>query len=385
MNLRIISDIHEFLAFEGKWSQFLTACINDDFFLSHIWINTYLRQKFNGHRLRILLFETENGIISAAPLGIRKGSVITPSGWKLPIVTRTLHFIGDGHSPRCDFPIICDSEAVVGKFAEYAVAHTSEWEMIELRQIPSTSPNLPFLENAFSRLGFEVSITKDAICPYRHFDNLSGTEASLFSPNYSKRLHRLINKGMKELKSSGKVEVKVYHDCQPNTILESCIAGIESGSWKRKAKHRLFSEDMASFTAELIHAACNTSQLFFVTLNVDDAPVAYNMGFIYRGKYYSYSSAYKASYTHYKPGYILHREVIDIMNRMNMVEHDFLMGDSRYKQSFCNRVRQNYVVRVFNDHPVSRLLYGLYSGLRQIYKQAKEYLFTRSNNGSSRG
>ncbi|MBD3170269.1 MAG: GNAT family N-acetyltransferase [candidate division Zixibacteria bacterium] len=383
LKIRLISDIDSFISFEESWNNFLEQCVNNDFFLSYNWFKTFFStQRFSGN-LRILVFEEGGRILGAAPLVKDRGTIRTPGGWKIPISANKIHFIADDLAPRCDFPVIDNPEPALTKIAEYLASISSEWEIIAFRQIPDSSPNLPVLKRIFDRFNLDTIITDDSICPYRVFNHSDPQSKSQMIYPSSARQERLINKGLRELKKKGKVEIKTSRNGDLS-ILESHIAEIEYESWKRKQKRRLFSNDMAEFTSMLMKSAAVSDQLFVILLYFNEIPIAYNLGFIYKNKYYSYSSAYKERFAHYKPGYILHREVVRIMDNMNLEEHDFLMGDSRYKRSFCNNVRQNHLIRVFNSHPASRTLFTIFRGIRPLYKQFKKSLFPARNGDSSK-
>ncbi|GEM_PF-3982865 len=382
MDIEIIKSPAGFEALKDEWRRFLTECPNDDFFLSYSWLHTSLKGLPSESEPFFFIFRKGGKIVGAAPLCITKGKVTTPGGINLPIIINRLHFITDHLSPRYDLPFIGNPEPVLRLFTDYLRNNTAQWGFLELRQIPDSSPNLGLLQETLEKAGFFVSTVEDSACPYRHFNGTSNPKYPQFPPAYSKRLNRLINKGMKELNSYGKVELKISTESKSWREIKESMVEIEQESWKHREKHRLFSPDMNDFTTELISTAEEDGELLVICLEIDNEPIAYNAGFIYRGKFYSYSCAYKEKFARHKPGYILHREAIKIMYEMNMTEHDFLMGNSRYKRSFCESVRQNYVIRAFHDHPLSKLLYGLYTGVRPIYRQIKETLIANSTNGS---
>ena len=383
LKIHIFRDFDSFNSFEDQWSKFLKKCVNDDFFLSYNWFKTFFTTQQTPRDLRFLIVEDGEKIVGAAPLMKDKGSIHTPGGWKIPIHANKIRFIADDLAPRCDFPVLDDPEPVLTKVAEYLASTAEEWEIIGFRQIPDTSPSLPILRSVFERHNLDIIVTEDSTCPYRIFNNSTPVISKPHGYSSSAKLERLINKGLRELKSKGKVEIKT---CRSGdlSILESHIAEIEHESWKRKEKRRLFSSDMTNFTSTLMESAAASDQLFVIILYFNEMPIAYNLGFIYRNKYYSYSSAYKERFAKFKPGYILHREVVKIMDNLDLDEHDFLMGDSRYKRSFCSNIRQNYLIRVFNSHPASRTLFCIFQGIRPLYKQFKRSVFPSLDNDSSK-
>ncbi|MCP4632397.1 MAG: GNAT family N-acetyltransferase [candidate division Zixibacteria bacterium] len=373
MKIIEIKDINAFQKLEEKWNSFLIRCSNNDFFLSYTWLYTCIKNDPPNRSLNLLLFEENDTIVGAAPVSFTRGHLKTPAGFRLPLSLRRIHFIGDSIAPRCDILTNCSPEPVIRQMVKYLDKIKASWEIAEFRQMPEGSENLQILENHIRNTGFDYSIIDDSICPYRNFDDTKYDDITLKKYTSSKRLERLINKGLRELREKGKVDTRIHWDFKYKEI-EKDISAIENESWKKEQKQRLFSSDMYKFTTDLIRAARDSGELFVILMYFNNEPIAYNLGFIYANKYYSYSAAYKQEYSKYKPGYILHRETIMMMDKLKLREHDFLMGHSRYKKSFCNNVRQNKLVRVFNDHPASRLLYGIYTGVRPLYKQLKHAL-----------
>ncbi len=384
MAIEIIDNLNAFDSLRKEWTELLSRCCNDDFFLGHTWLSNYLTHKSSGELIQILLIKKGGRLIGAAPLAITQSGVTTPGGIRLPFPIKRIHFIGDTFAPRCDLIATKDPEYIVDELARYITEVAPHWDMIELRQVSSSSPNYQLLKDGFSHVDIDISIAKDSHCPYLRFDELIIRDGKPFPESYSSKLNRLINKAYRELSKKGDVEIKLYTDNDSRTRLAEHIAAIENESWKKKRGHRLFSRDMADFTSSLIDRTSKEDQMIAIILKFSNSPIAYNLGFIYRNKYFSYSSAYKEEFKNYKPGYILHREMIKTIHTKNLVEYDFLMGDSRYKRSFCNKGRQNYVIRAFNDHPISRLLLGLYKGVRPLYSQFVGYLYPKSKDGSDR-
>ncbi len=75
----------------------------------------------------------------------------------------------------------------------------------------------------------------------------------------------------------------------------------------------------------------------YVLLN-DDGPIAFALGFQYRGTFYYQETGYTQKFAHYGPGTVLlHLFLEDLFNYDPPELVDFLVGDFAYKRSFANR------------------------------------------------
>lgn len=81
-------------------------------------------------------------------------------------------------------------------------------------------------------------------------------------------------------------------------------------------------------------------------IEVDGTPVAWRIGFLYGGTYFSHHVGYNPDYAHFHPGVVMHLYSIDELTRSSSHVNtlDMLYGDNDFKRKAANRFRkeQNY-------------------------------------------
>jgi CelD/BcsL family acetyltransferase involved in cellulose biosynthesis len=141
-----------------------------------------------------------------------------------------------------------------------------------------------------------------------------------------------------------------------------------------KGDYGVFSNQLyKNFHMEVANAFAENGwlALFFLTFN--DKPVSSVYAYEYNGKLYAYLSGFDTEYSHYRPGYLVIKNLIQYAIRKNLREFDFLRGEEQYKMRWRTTIRKNYEYRfvrrglkskLYNwgiNSPYCSALYGLRS------------------------
>jgi len=153
MSIRIVDSEEEFSALKLAWQELYDSNANHSPYQSWDWNHTWWKHFGAPGRLRLFLAEEEGRLIGIAPFQL----VPRFYGWPLT----HLAFIARKRSDYLDFIIRPGMEAV---FFQQLFAHLreigAEWRLLELRDIPGTSTNLPHLLRegirVFPALSFEA-------------------------------------------------------------------------------------------------------------------------------------------------------------------------------------------------------------------------------------
>jgi CelD/BcsL family acetyltransferase involved in cellulose biosynthesis len=68
-----------------------------------------------------------------------------------------------------------------------------------------------------------------------------------------------------------------------------------------------------------------------VTIKTGDTPVAYQWGFLHRGRYYAYIASWAPEYEDFSPGKMIMEDILRACHARGVTVADFLMPASRYK------------------------------------------------------
>lgn len=95
----------------------------------------------------------------------------------------------------------------------------------------------------------------------------------------------------------------------------------------------------------------NAGLLGLAELSLDGRPLAFHLGFCYRGTFWAYCATFEASARRYSPGHLLVQSLIETLAASGFHTIDFMRGDHAYKQEYSNKRMVNRRVRV----PAGRL------------------------------
>lgn len=111
-------------------------------------------------------------------------------------------------------------------------------------------------------------------------------------------------------------------------------------------------------------------------LSVEGRPVAWRIGFLYRGVYYSHHIGYDPDFEHWHPGVVLHlKSVADLSGNVDGVRVlDMLYGDNEFKRKASNLARTEAHYYLFPRTLRGWLTHALLSGCDRLSHWAGEAL-----------
>jgi hypothetical protein len=148
IRVRTVSTFEEFLELEPSWDRLVATERGERAypFLEFPWTRTWWECFGGGNSLHVLTVWLRDELIAIAPLMLSRVRL-------LHVTLRRLGFLYNSHVPRADF--------IMGKYPEMAYKaiwrHLSEnrnWDLLQLCQLPDTSPTLEFLSRLASADGF---------------------------------------------------------------------------------------------------------------------------------------------------------------------------------------------------------------------------------------
>ncbi|MDT3680109.1 MAG: GNAT family N-acetyltransferase [Burkholderiaceae bacterium] len=114
-------------------------------------------------------------------------------------------------------------------------------------------------------------------------------------------------------------------------------------------------------------------------LSVDGRPVAWRIGFLYRGVYYSHHIGYEPDFERWHPGVVLHlKSVADLSENVGGVRIlDMLYGDNEFKRKASNLARTEAHYYLFARTVPGRLTHAFLSGCDRLSRSLGEALERR--------
>ena len=224
-----ISDFNKFKSLKKDWNELLQKSDSDTIFLRHEWCSTWWESFGKNKSLFIMVMKEDGRIIGIAPLMISR---LVFSG--LP--ARAVRFIGTGESDRADFIFLKGKEDYLKEFIARLIEKSYLWDLIYLREMPSTSPGLVSLMNFLKNNNFLYESKVVSLCPYFHLPE----DYDDFLKGLKKSQRQNVRNRERRLQKQGKMEFKRFTDCDNFEDLFSIAAEIERRSWKVKEKKGIF-------------------------------------------------------------------------------------------------------------------------------------------------
>ncbi len=129
-----------------------------------------------------------------------------------------------------------------------------------------------------------------------------------------------------------------------------------------------------NFYIGMINTLGAKNMLIFAVLTINEEPIAFLLGFNFRGRFIGYKPTYNIKFSpKYSPGLVLLKECIDyaLDKESGCIEFDFSAGNATYKWRFANHARRNHNITMYAngwDYTQARLR-TVWSVVKQCLKK----------------
>ena len=356
MQYRLIDNTEDFLALESEWDTLLRKSRVDHFFLSWTYLSTWWKVYGDCYDLRIGTARDANGELKGIAPFVRGKGDVRGRKW-----LRHLGFmgtLGDAAAEFLDFIIEEGHEAELAPhlFRLVAIERAAEWDLVQLRQVHSQSPNLHHVLPLFAELGstsLRVQSTPSPFLPLiGTVDELIKSKSKNFRKQFNNPWNRLHKNHEIEIVEAGK-DIKIEEAFQILIELNDNRWGEEGQAFQS----RQFNQLQLRLAEQLIP----TGGLYFQFLKVDGKYAATRFDFIYNQRMLSFQGGWSQDFSQFSIGRLFlamtYRWCVD----QGITEYDFLGGDATYKRSWATGLRTLMDVEAFNPQ----------SGRATLFQQAR--------------
>ncbi len=332
--------VHCFSQCRESWNRLLDESTSESFFLKWEWIYTYWKTiDKKDSSLRIYFCYDQSDLVGIAPLYEYKCKFMG-----FPV--RKIAFLGDGVASdymdiftRPGYELDCCRE-VVKLFQSESPA---EFSLLEFDGVCADS-NIYRCLAAGNNVSDNVVVLPRFECPRallaQDFDSYIG-KLSASARYYVRRKQRKLERGVDNL-------VVRNVDLSEHSHLLDVLFDLHEKRWDMiKDRESTFSSSFRkTFNRELLE--CLESDAgFFSYVTVDDKPASIMYIFVHKKNAYFYQNGWSPEYASYSIGIYNIQQAIRFAIEKGCHSFDFLRGPERYKYSFCNDIRQAYVILMF--------------------------------------
>lgn len=337
MQIKVLRTIEQADSFAEDWNDLLACCSASHVpFLRYEYLNAWWKTLGGGEwtngELFIVVVSHENGdLVGIAPLFFTTNRDNQPALMLLGSIEISdyLDFI----VRTAELPEFADA-----LFEFLASDQAPAWQVLDLYNLPDSSPTLPAIQAAAEKRGWIFSQQQLQSCPYIP---LPGDWEIYLSQIDKKQRHEVRRKMRRAEEHDPPVRWYIVDDA---THLEAEIEAFLKLMAQDPEKERFLTPIMRSQFHTSMQAAFQAGWLQLAFLEVDGQKAASYLNFDYAGHIWVYNSGLDFSFRELSPGWVLLGNLLQWANENKRLSFDFMRGDEEYKYRFGGITR--YVVRV---------------------------------------
>lgn len=316
----------------ADWNALAASGHTNSVFQTYEWTSGWWAAYQDGYQQFLLRATHPDGSQAIAPLVMETGR----------FGQRIMRFAGDGRADYCDCLAPSGRADLLESLWRKALG-SSEWDVIDLNNVPATSQTIETVRVLGREAGFCVEIDEGSVCP------------TLLIRGYEDSARRILNKAslrrrLNYFERTGNLACRDFRRAgEIRPLLEAFFAqhiarwsGTRSPSLFVKPRNRLFYR-------KLTEHLDSTGWLLFSVIEFDGRPIAFHYGFDYEGTVTWYKPSFDPAFAARSPGLVLVKHLIGYAVDCGRHELDFTVGDEPFKERFTNSASMTVRVQVFRD------------------------------------
>ncbi|WP_026840895.1 GNAT family N-acetyltransferase [Citrifermentans bremense] len=346
MEMELVRDKERFLALRPEWDALCDRLGEDaSVFMGYGWYRCWWEHYGGGARLHLLVLRRQGKTVAIAPLLLRRARLRG-----MPV--RAVRFLENGNSLHNDFLTApeCREEAlraIVGEL--YALR--SEWDLLELNNIPADSLNFPLLTGLLAGQGVTVQQRQSLSSPYLE---LAG-DWETFLRGRSTRVRKTLRNIQNSLTRAGCCEVEEVTGFEEFLAVRQEVLEVARNSWTEKVGDSLATPVNSAFFTDLAQEQAAAGALSLWLLRLDGRLIAFEYHLRGRGKEHALRASYHQEFAHLSPGAFLEMQVLKhlLVEKEEIGQFDFGGSFDSYKKRWCDTGRSLYSLQAFHNAPYS--------------------------------
>ncbi len=353
LRVELIKDYEVFVRLGPVWNRLVDEAGITHPFMRHEWIRTWWDCFEHGGALHILVVKQGEDPIAIAPLMLDRGRVYG-------LAVRRLRGIANVYTERFDFILAQRPKEACHAIWAYLAAESSQWDMLELRQIAEGARVKEYLPLFAFGDKFLQGKWPSSHGPYVPVNQPWESYVKSLSKKHVSNL-RGRSKG---LRRAGEVrhEIVTGGEQLERTLEEAFV--LEAAAWKGKAGTGIINRpDRHAFYRQLLTRASEQGWLRLHFLTLKGRRIAVQIALQLHNRLYILKSGYDPQYSAYAPSLLLCELMLRNAWEQQLVEVDFLGDAERWKMEWAGHTRPHCWLFFFPDRPLTRLLHHVKFGL----------------------
>jgi peptidoglycan/xylan/chitin deacetylase (PgdA/CDA1 family)/CelD/BcsL family acetyltransferase involved in cellulose biosynthesis len=322
-----IRDEAELQSLRCTWDTLLSSSGSRTIFLTWEWVTAWWRTYGRGGDLRLLAaFDGNDALRGIAPL---RSGTLQRYGQTVPAIS----LVGDGSndSDYLDFIVASGHEKqVMESFSVCLREALNSGAVLQLNEVPATSPNLAFLKNLAETDGAiwtETDVPCGTVCLPQSWEGY----LTMLRPRFRTKVRSVL----RNLESRPEVQVGFCENTEQIDRMLPILFDLHSRRWAQDGKPGVFGWDKKrAFYQNLSSLLLERGWLRFSWLKWNGKVLACQYGFTYDGSYCQLQEGYEPACEHWNVGIGLRAWSIRELMKEGLREYDFLAGVGRHKSDW---------------------------------------------------
>jgi CelD/BcsL family acetyltransferase involved in cellulose biosynthesis len=356
LRLQVIRTEREFLELEPVWDRLRNAAGLEHPFLEFDWVRSWWECFGAGSELNVVVVWAGDEALAIAPLLLTRCRM-------MGVPVRRLGFFYNSHVPRADF-LVAAPEAY--RTIWQHLAERRDWDVLQLCQLPNTSPTLAAISNAADRDGYPTGLWTSSESPYIELDSswqeYLGGLATKHRANLRNRFKRLGAAG------SFRRETIATEDGLEHALADGLE--LEAAAWKGDEGTAIScSPELCSFYAVFARRSARHGWLRLNFLRASEQRIAFDYSLEYRNHAFLLKQGYDPAASPYSPSNLLLAMELESLCGRSGARFDFLGDFAEWKRSWAKESLGHSWLYVFSKGPKGRLLHLLKFGAVPLAKR----------------
>ncbi|HTK68791.1 MAG TPA: GNAT family N-acetyltransferase [Candidatus Eisenbacteria bacterium] len=337
MKIEILDGVDSWASRRDEWNALASEC-SDDVSLTFEWHQALAVSQAKSEPLRAVWASSDRGAEAILPLRMEKTRL-------RGVPLRQIGPLGSLYSAHDCLLVRGNSLEALDGVLRAAKGVLPSWDVFRF-SVSGDSPIYAEID-ALARSGdarLEWSQAKQS--PYLP---LPGTFDEFWAGLSTKR-RTSIRSRVKKFKEQGEPTLRVI--TQPSEISEvmEIILGIERASWKENEGTSITANPyQVVFYEVLTRELAERGWLRMYLLYLGDRPVAHDIGFRYKNRFFSGKTSFLEELRPLQPGYVLRWMILQDLYAIGVREHDFMGDPDPYKLHWTDAMRDHRDVRWFRQ------------------------------------
>jgi len=317
METSILRSADLFDALKPEWNALLHASAADTPFLTHEWQCTWWQCLGEGE-LFVITVRDGGALVGIAPLFI------------LPGERRLLRLIGSvDASDYLDLIALHGREIDVFNAILDALAQSTEWDVLDLYNVPAGSPTRSLLPALAAERGWKFTDEQQVVCPIITLPTAFEDYVQSLDKKERHELRRKLRRGEG---TDGLTWYAITGEDHSHDLDAAAEAFIDLMMKSRSDKSDFMTDRMRRFFHQMIHATHDGGFLHLSFLEVHGVKAATYLSFDYGQKRLVFNSGLETTgFQSLSAGIVLVARMIEDAIGRGYPEFDFLRGDEEYK------------------------------------------------------